>query len=333
MNTSLNKTRRPTQFLSRLGLPTFHFPFSIFHFSFSFLLLFPSLAAAAAISWDGGGDGVSWSDAINWSGDVLPGASDDVTINVGGTATITLASGTQTINSLSCDEALVISGGSLDIAAASSITAGGSLTLSGGTLTGGGTLTVTSTMVWSSGTMSGSDSTIIQSGATLTLSAGTSTLDTRTLDNSGTITWTGGTFYLNNSAVLNNQSGALFDMQSNNTMSFSVGPAGSFTNSGTFRKSAGTGISSIDDAFDNTGGTIEGQSGTLSFTGGGTHTGSTYTVSSGATVTHSGVHFFSGSFSGTISGTLENTGTFTATGGGATFNFTGNGLTLPTSTL
>ncbi len=181
--------------------------------------------------------------------------------------------------------------------------------------------------------MSGSDSTIIQSGATLTLSAGTSTLDTRTLDNSGTITWTGGTFYLNNSAVLNNLSGALFDMQSNNLLSWSVGLAGTFNNTGTIRKSAGGTTSTVADTFNNTGGTIEGQSGTLSFTGDGTHTGGTYTVSSGATVTHSAVHSFSGSFSGTISGTLQTTGTFTATGGGATFNFIGNGLTLPGSTL
>ena len=256
----------------------------------------------------------------------------NVTISVGGTPTITHASGTTTINSLTSDEKLVLSGGSISIAAASTVN--DSFTVSGGTLTGAGTLTVTSIMVWSSGgTMSGSDSTIIQSGATLTLSAGTSTLDTRTLDNSGTITWTGGTFYLNNSAVLNNLSGALFDMQSNNLLSWSVGLAGTFNNTGTIRKSAGGTTSTVADTFNNTGGTIEGQSGTLSFTGDGTHTGGTYTVSSGATVTHSAVHSFSGSFSGTISGTLQTTGTFTATGGGASFNFIGNGLTLPGSTL
>ncbi len=205
--------------------------------------------------------------------------------------------------------------------------------LTGGTVTGGDTITVTGSMNWSAGTMSGSGVTTIQSGATLTVPTGTSTLDTRTLDNSGTITWTGGTFYINSPAVLNNLSGALFDMQSNSTMSWSATGTGTFNNTGTFRKSAGAGTSTIVDIFNNTGGTIEGQSGTLSFTGGGTHTGGTYTVSSGATVTHSAVHSFSGSFSGTISGTLENTGTFTATGGGATFNFIGNGLSLPGNTL
>ena len=159
--------------------------------------------------------------------------------------------------------------------------------LTAGTVTGGDTITVTGSMNWSSGTMSGSGVTTIQSGATLTVPIGTSTLDTRTLDNSGTITWTGGTFYVNSPAVLNNLSGALFDMQSDNTMSWNVTGTGTFNNSGTFRKSAGAGTSTIADPFNNTGGTIEGLSGTLSFTGGGTHTGGTYTVSSGATVTHS----------------------------------------------
>lgn len=36
----------------------------------------------ASISWDGGGDGTSWSDKLNWSGDVVPTQNDDVTISV-----------------------------------------------------------------------------------------------------------------------------------------------------------------------------------------------------------------------------------------------------------
>ena len=38
------------------------------------------------ISWDGEGDGVSWQDARNWSGDVLPDVSSDVTIDSAGAA-------------------------------------------------------------------------------------------------------------------------------------------------------------------------------------------------------------------------------------------------------
>ena len=36
----------------------------------------------AAINWDGGGDGSSWANAANWSGDARPGSGDDVTIDV-----------------------------------------------------------------------------------------------------------------------------------------------------------------------------------------------------------------------------------------------------------
>ncbi|MCI0363408.1 MAG: hypothetical protein L0219_05965 [Phycisphaerales bacterium] len=37
-------------------------------------------AQAAAVSWDGGGDGTNWSSANNWSGNVVPGQADRVTI-------------------------------------------------------------------------------------------------------------------------------------------------------------------------------------------------------------------------------------------------------------
>src|SRR5262245_12405228 len=37
-----------------------------------------------AVSWDGGGDGTSWRDAANWSGNVLPTSADDVVIDVPG---------------------------------------------------------------------------------------------------------------------------------------------------------------------------------------------------------------------------------------------------------
>ena len=48
-------------------------------------------AYAVTRSWDGGGDGHSWEDALNWSGDMVPGAADEanfngVTVTVDGTA-------------------------------------------------------------------------------------------------------------------------------------------------------------------------------------------------------------------------------------------------------
>ena len=55
-----------------------------------------------AVSWDGGGDGVNWTDPVNWSGNLVPVSADDVVIDVPGTISVTMASGTPTIRSLTC---------------------------------------------------------------------------------------------------------------------------------------------------------------------------------------------------------------------------------------
>jgi hypothetical protein len=88
----------------------------------------------ASVTWDGGGDGTSWNDARNWSGDVLPGQGDDVVISVPNAATVqyTAAAGDVSINSLVSDDALVLSGGILNVA--TTIQVNNTFTISGGTL-------------------------------------------------------------------------------------------------------------------------------------------------------------------------------------------------------
>jgi hypothetical protein len=81
----------------------------------------------AAVSWDGLGDGVNWSDPINWSNNALPTSADDVTINVG--TTITHASGSNTIRSLTATKNLTLSGGSITVTTGAS-TISGALTVS-----------------------------------------------------------------------------------------------------------------------------------------------------------------------------------------------------------
>ena len=62
------------------------------------------------------------------------------------------------------------------------------LTMSGtGTLTGAGDVTVNGALNWNGGTMAGMGHTIISPGATMAIASGTLQ---RTLDNSGTATWT-----------------------------------------------------------------------------------------------------------------------------------------------
>jgi|GEM_PF-6820340 len=70
-----------------------------------FLVVF-SATVKSQITWDGGGDAVSWNDAANWVGNVVPGAADNVLLDnsvVGGSYTVNLPTGavTVSVNSLS----------------------------------------------------------------------------------------------------------------------------------------------------------------------------------------------------------------------------------------
>src|SRR5262245_7238986 len=64
----------------------------------------------SAVAWDGGaGDGL-WTSADNWSGDSVPGANDDVTIDVAGDATITVRGVPAQVQSLLNYETLFVEG-------------------------------------------------------------------------------------------------------------------------------------------------------------------------------------------------------------------------------
>ena len=106
-----------------------------------------------------------WSVGTNWSTGAVPGTGDDVVIDVSGASpTITISSGTQSVLSLTDDDPLSITGGSLIVAANSTISGG--LDMTGGSLEASGTgvvLTVTGTT-----TVSGA-SLYAEAGATLSL--------------------------------------------------------------------------------------------------------------------------------------------------------------------
>jgi hypothetical protein len=122
--------------------------------------------APATVTWinPAGGD---WATVANWSdGTVnrLPGSTDDAVIpDLAGTPLITHASGSDSIRSLTCQESLSISSGTLTIGATSStistinnsLTVGsmGTLTLNPGTLNGTGSLTNAGTLNLSNRTL------------------------------------------------------------------------------------------------------------------------------------------------------------------------------------
>src|SRR4051794_14769737 len=66
----------------------------------------------ASVLWDGGGDGVNWTNGANWSNDAVPVSADDVTISVAANPSIIIGSGLQSIHSLQSDELLTVSGAS-----------------------------------------------------------------------------------------------------------------------------------------------------------------------------------------------------------------------------
>jgi hypothetical protein len=143
----------------------------------------------------------------------------------------------------------------------------GKLDMLGGTLSGTGTVTINSLMNWTNGGMSGGGRTIIPVGATLNaaLPSGAG-LNARTLENGGTVIWTGAGNLGFVSAVITNRAGALFHAQGGGGLTFVSGP-NRFDNAGTFRKSVNPGTLEIVDfslsASFNNFGTVEIQTGTL----------------------------------------------------------------------
>ena len=263
----------------------------------------------ATITWDGGGDGTTLTEAANWTGDVAPGPADDAVINVGATPTITLSSGSFSVLSLTCAETFTMSGGTLTLAAASAFS--GAFTITSGTITGAGDIDVTTSMTWTNGTISGAGSLTIDAAATLLIN-GSATGLLRELVNDGTATWsagfiggfggTGGTI-TNNGTFTANGTASSF---SNNTT------PSSFINHGAFTKAAATTLT-FNSEFTSDG-TVTVSAGTLSLDGGGTNTGSV-TVSGGATLRHQ-----SGTFEYDAGTTLGGTGSWSFAGATVSFD-------------
>jgi RHS repeat-associated protein len=303
----------------------------------------------ATVNWVATSSG-NWNVGSNWSTGNVPGSGDDAVIEPSAALTVTIDSGNQSVNSLQCgsNATLSISSGSLAVANGAEIDGSfqvnGTVTLagtfsgggsaksqfSGGALTGGpgGATLGFPDFQWVGGTLAGT----LTNQGTIT-AAGTGEMDlSGTLTNTGTIevTGTGYIFSLTSGTTINNQSGAVFDFQSD--AGLVQGNAGSFDNGGTLEKTGGTGTSSVQFAVNSSGGTFTNTStGSLRFSGGG--------VLSGATIVSGSININGGTFSAAdgsaIAAPVGGTGSLQV--GGGTFSLAGsfstNVLTITGGTL
>src|SRR5262249_24193444 len=286
---------------------------------------FCTAARGLPISWAAPSSG-NWNTPGNWSPPQVPGVSDDATIAVAGTYTVTLdvnatvnsltlggSSGTQTLSDASFTPGTH---------AASAVGATGVLAVSGGTiLPFSVALTCQGIVAWTGGTIFNlavaSTGVVNVSGAADKTASGATT-------NAGTFAWTGsGSFSVSGASNFQHQSGGNFNVQTDAT----VGGAGVFNNNagGTVTKSATAGMNTVNAAFDNSG-TVSLLSGAVNFAnytqfGGATHLAGGNLATSTVAVIQGGVIDGTGTVSGELR--LDITGPISTGSAAATVNVVG----------
>lgn len=100
----------------------------------------------STVTWinPSGGD---WDTPSNWSSGALPGPSDDVVINQPD-ITVTHNGGNDSVNSITSQDPITLNGGTLGVAAASTISGLLTLGFGGITLSGGGTVDAFGGITW-----------------------------------------------------------------------------------------------------------------------------------------------------------------------------------------
>lgn len=198
-------------------------------------------ALLAAVSWDGGGGDTLWSNPLNWSGDAVPVASDDVTIDVPASQRwINVDVGPLWVRSLTLDDTLIIN-------------AGTALTVSGVfALTQNAELRINGTLNWVSGVWDTDRSARIQPGGRLNIGSamnpdvGGVTLRSE-LDNRGTLAWRGGTLNLSATGTIVNNQGKRFEIASPSDLQPELGSVGTVVNHGVMRRGGSEQTSSVID--------------------------------------------------------------------------------------
>ena len=270
-------------------------------------------AGAAVISWNNTAGG-SWGTAANWSPAQVPTATDDVVISLSGTYTVTLnvaaTVASLTMGGASGTQTLLTTAPTLTLNGASSIGTNGLLRVEGGFIGGPGALTVNGPVNWTGGGFITAGVTDLNGALTI---SGVAIKDvaTRTLNTSGSTTWTGtGIVRLSANAVINNS--GTWDSQADTVLTFTGAAGKTFNNTGTYRKSAGSGAAGISVSFNNSG-TVDVQTGSLETNSVTTQSGNLNVASGAAFVYTGGAHAWDSGATFTGPGIFRlNAGTATA---------------------
>ena len=131
-------------------------------------------------------------------------------------------------------------------------------------LTGAGTLEVSTAFSWTGGKMSGSGSTVLGPEATTTIEGGGEALSLacRDMVNAGAVTFSTGVIAVSEGAEIVNKGVFKANSQSATPEIEAIPSGATISNTGTFEKTAGTGITTIAPSFENEG-VVSQQSGTL----------------------------------------------------------------------
>jgi RHS repeat-associated protein len=187
----------------------------------------------------------------------------------------------------------------------------GSFNLQGNTLTNTGTITLTNP----SGTVVALYANHFYTGGTFNLGG--------TFVNAGAIVQGAGDAEMFDNIILSNQ--GTYQFTANSNLLFGNAPPNSFVNTptGIVKKTGGTGTSRIDVPFNNQGGTVDAESGTLTLGGGGTSSGGSYVANGTAVLDWAGNNLtLTGTYTGSGTGRVQfRVGAVTIDSGGATFNF------------
>jgi len=253
-----------------------------------------AVPANTTLQFGGGTYTLSSASSVTGAGNVTFSGSSTITAN--GTYNIT---GTNTISGATVN---------FNVGGSASMNA---LTLSGGTLGGTLPLTVTGPFTWSSGNIYNTGGVTLNGTSTLS-GAGNVTMQLYgLLINAGTLTWggSGNNLALTTSGILTNLATGTITLTAD-VSTFNGYGIGTLGNAGLFRKTAGTGPSTIDVPFVNTG-SVQANTGSLSFSGNFIQNAG-QTVLAGGNFAFSQVAQFRGgalSGSGTITGSVSNSAT------------------------